>query len=115
VIAKADQLAAAKGIDVLERRAKPRVSGAFRTTVSGIDVAGAYFELDCVLDNISATGLYLRIPRELKQGSELRLLVNFSSGLSGGASAVIRGVVLRNDPDGPTGRGLAVAITDYKF
>jgi len=100
---------------VLERRAKPRVSGAFRITVSGIDVAGEHFELDCVLDNISATGLYLRIPRELEQGSELRLLVNFSAGPSGGASAVIRGVVLRSDRDGSRGRGLAVAITDYKL
>jgi PilZ domain len=80
-----------------------------------MDAAGEPFELDCVLDNISMTGLYLRIPRELQQGSELKLLVNFSSGRSGGASAQIRGIVLRSDADGPTGRGLAVAITDYEF
>jgi hypothetical protein len=54
---------------VLERRGKPRVSEPFPTTVSGIDKAGESFDLDCVLDNISSTGLYLKMPRQLEQGS----------------------------------------------
>jgi hypothetical protein len=100
---------------VLERRAKPRVSEPFPTTVSGIDKAGESFRLDCVLDNISSTGLYLKVPRQLEQGSEVRLIVNFSAGSSPGAAAAIRGVALRSDPQADKRWGLAVAITDYTF
>jgi hypothetical protein len=100
---------------VLERRAKPRVSEPFPTTVSGIDKSGESFRLDCVLDNISSTGLYLKVPRQLEQGSEVRLIVNFSAGSSPGAAAAIRGVALRSDPQADKKWGLAVAITDYTF
>ena len=98
---------------VLERRGKPRVSEPFPTTVSGIDNAGESFRLDCVLDNISSTGLYLKVPRQLEQGSEVKLIVNFSAGSSPGAAAAIRGVALRSDPQADKKWGLAVAITDY--
>ena len=98
---------------MLERRAKPRVSEPFPTTVSGIDKAGESFKLDCVLDNISSTGLYLKMPRQLEQGSEVRLIVNFSAGPSPGAGAAIRGVALRSDAQADQRWGLAVAITDY--
>ena len=100
---------------MLERRAKPRVSEPFPTTVSGIDQAGESFELDCVLDNISSTGLYVKIPRQLEQGSEVRLIVSFSADPTPGAGAAIRGVALRSDPQADKRWGLAVAITDYTF
>ena len=100
---------------MLERRAKTRVSEAFPTTVSGIDKAGESFELDCVLDNISSTGIYLRMPRQLERGSEVRLIVSFSADPTPGAGAAIRGVALRSDPQADKRWGLAVAITDYTF
>ena len=100
---------------MLERRAKPRVSEPFPTTVSGVDKTGESFELDCVLDNISSTGLYLKIPRRLDQGSEVRLIVNFSAGPSPGAGAAIRGVALRSDPQADQRWGLAVAISECAF
>ncbi len=106
---------AGKEISVLERRAKPRVSEPFPTTVSGIDKAGESFELDCVLDNISSTGLYLKMPRQLAQGSEVRLIVSFSADPLPGAGAAIRGVALRSEPQSDKRWGLAVAITDYTF
>jgi hypothetical protein len=104
---------AGREIGVLERRGKPRVSEPFPTTVSGIDKAGEFFRLDCVLDNISSTGAYLKMPRQLEQGSELRLIVNFSAGPSPGAAVAIRGVALRSDPQADKRWGLAVTITDY--
>ena len=100
---------------MLERRAKPRVSEPFPTTVSGIDKAGECFELDCVLDNISSTGLYLKMPRQLEQGSEVRLIVNFSAGPSPAVGASIRGVALRSDPEANERWGLAVAIRECAF
>lgn len=100
---------------MLERRAKPRVSKPFPTTVSGIDKAGESFELACVLDNISSTGLYLKMPRQLEHGSEVRLIVNFSVDSSPAGSAVIRGVALRSDPQLDQRWGLAVAISEHAF
>ncbi len=99
----------------MERRAKPRVSEPFPTTVSAIDKAGESFELDCVLDNISSTGLYLKMPRQLEQGSEVRLIVNFSAGPSPAAGASIRGVALRSDLQADQRWGLAVAISECAF
>jgi hypothetical protein len=57
-----------------ERRAKPRVSVPFQTTVQGTDEAGNDFEATIVLDNLSPGGLYLRLFRSVGVGS--RLLVN---------------------------------------
>ena len=99
----------------LERRAKIRISEPFPTTVSGIDSSGEPFELDCVLENISSTGLYLKIPRQLEQGSEVTMLVKLSSAPSSGAGAAIRGVALRSDPQADESWGLAVAISGYSF
>ena len=99
----------------LERRAKLRISEPFPTTVSGIDSSGEPFELDCVLENMSSTGIYLKIPRQLEQGSEVTMLVKLSSAPSSGAGAAIRGVALRSDPRADESWGLAVAISDYCF
>ena len=99
----------------MERRAKIRISEPFPTTVSGIDSQGEPFELDCVLENMSSTGLYLKIPRELEQGSEVKMIVKLSSVSSSGAGASIRGVTLRSDPQSDENWGLAVAISECAF
>ena len=100
---------------LLERRAKPRVSEPFPTTVSGVDKAGESFELICVLENISSTGLYLKMPRRLERGSEVRLIVSFAGGLSSTGGAAIRGVALRSHPEADGTWGLAVAISEHAF
>jgi hypothetical protein len=100
---------------VLERRAKPRVSEPFPTTVSGIDKAGESFQLDCVLDNMSSTGLYLRIPRRMPTGAEVRLVVHLLSGATSGVSTSIHGEILRDEPQPDSKYGIAVAIKDHKF
>ena len=97
----------------MERRAKPRISEPFPTTVSGIDNSGKPFEINCVLENMSSTGLYLRIPLRLEQGSEVKVVVKLSSAPSIGAGAAIRGVALRSDARADDSWGLAVAISEY--
>jgi PilZ domain-containing protein len=100
---------------VLERRAKPRLSKPFPTTVTGIDKAGESFVLSCALENISSTGLYLKMPRQLEQGSDVKLVVNFSAGPLPAARAAIRGIALRSDPQADEKWGLAVAISEYEI
>lgn len=99
----------------LERRAKLRISQPFPTTVSGVDGAGEPFELACVLENMSSTGLYLKIPLQLQPGSEVKMIVKLSSAPTSGAGAAIRGVALRSDPQADDNWGVAVAISEYAF
>lgn len=104
-----------EGILSLERRAKLRISQPFPTTVSGVDRSGEAFQVDCVLENISSTGIYLKLPRPMEEGSEVRLLIMLSSASSSGAGAVIKGVALRSDPQADESWGLAVAINECAF
>ena len=114
-IAKVERLKrGGKGLS-LERRAKIRISEPFPTTVSGVDCQGEPFQLDCVMENMSSTGLYLKIPWQLDEGSEVTMLVKLSSVPSSGAGASIRGVTLRSEPQADGSWGLAVAINECAF
>lgn len=92
-----------------------RISEPFPTTISGIDSRGESFELDCVLENMSSNGVYLKIPRKLKHGSEVTMMIKLSSVPSSGAGAAIRGVTVRTEPRGNENWGLAVAINECSF
>ncbi len=97
----------------MERRARPRIYEAFPANVRGVDESGCDFELDTVLDNLSTGGLYLRLPRSIRRGSKLSLLVQFSS-IHNGATPTptisLKGTVTRAEPQ-PDGRcGLAVVV-----
>jgi PilZ domain len=96
-----------------ERRSKPRLNDSLPARVWGIDTEGEMLSLDGHLDNLSATGLYLRIPWRLKISSSISLVVRLLNG--SGAMAAIRGRVLRDDPQLDGSRGIAVAITEHSF
>jgi PilZ domain-containing protein len=99
----------------VERRAKTRIRRPFAARVRGIDIHGLDFQLDVGLENISSRGLYLRIPRTLKSGDDLNLLVQFSNGSKDGATASLRGRVLRVEPGADGLTGIALAIQHYEF
>lgn len=99
---------------IAERRIKPRIQQAFPTLVSGLDSEGRPFDLNVGLENISSGGVYLRIPRMLKSGDELSLVVRFSNGHEG-ATAAIRASVLRIEPGLDGLNGIAMAIHRYEF
>jgi hypothetical protein len=97
-----------------ERRVKPRLKEAFPTKTWGRNAAGELFEIDVELDNVSSTGLYLRIPYEMELGAEMKVMIKFVNGRTG-ATALLRGEVLRDEPQ-PDGRhGLALAIKEHQF
>jgi hypothetical protein len=99
----------------VERRAKPRIRQPFPTTVSGTDAEGRFFELESELANLSSSGLYLRLPRRVEIGDQLKFRISFSNGIDTGAVASVLGRVLRSDQglDGLNGFGLA--IMHYEF
>ena len=107
-------LDSAAGGVCLERRAKKRIRHSFPTRVSGVDTDGCEFSLEVGLENISSGGLYLRMPRQVKSGDTVKVLVHFSNGLPGATAAVVAGVV-RVEPGLDGLNGIAMAIKHYEF
>jgi len=101
-----------------ERRRKPRIDIPFSAKVRGIDANGEAFELDSVLDNFSAGGLYLRMARSLNQGAELLVLVHLptaSDDKTGTSLIETQGVILRAETHTDGACGVAVAFKKHKF
>jgi hypothetical protein len=99
----------------VERRAKPRAREALPARVWGVDVEDQPFSFDCHLDNMSGSGLYLRIPRRLRFSSVISVVVRLLSGPVEGMAAAIKGTVIRDElkPDGH--RGVGIRIVEHKF
>jgi hypothetical protein len=97
----------------VERRGKQRSDDSLPARVWGIDSEGEVLSLDCRMENISTTGVYLSMPRSLRLYSDVSLVVRLLDG--SGMFAAIRGKVLRDDllPDGS--RGLAVGIREHQL
>lgn len=100
---------------VVERRAKPRSIQALPARVWGVDIDDQPFSFDCHLDNMSASGLYLRLPRQMKFSSVISLVVRLLNGPLAGMSAAIKGTVIRDEskPDGH--RGVGIRIIEHRF
>jgi len=100
---------------LFERRFKPRSTGALPARVWGVDSNDDPFSFDCLLDNISASGLYLRLPRRMKFSAVLSLVVRLTHGPFQGMSAAIKGTVIRQgrELDGHT--GIAIRIVEHRF
>ena len=98
---------------LLERRSKPRSTNPLPARVWGVDIDDQPFGFDCLLDNMSASGLYLHIPRRMRFSSAINLVVRLLNGPS--VSAAIRGTVLRDEPRPDGRRGVAVRIVEHNF
>ncbi len=96
-----------------ERRRKPRIEEPFPAKVRGIDCMGDPFEVEAVLDNVSAGGLYMRMKPCMEAGVELFIFFRLATRLTPeakGLRVAARSRVLRSElqPDG--GCGVAVAF-----
>ncbi len=90
---------------VFERRAKPRSQNKLTARVWGVDRDDQPFSFDCVLDNISASGLYLHLPRRMKFSASISLAVRLPNAPVNGRFAAINGAVIRDqmEHDGHAG------------
>ncbi len=100
--------------DPEDRRAHPRINKPFPARAWAEDAAGNPFNLDCVLDNISAGGLYVRMPRQMQLGSEIRFVVRLSSPTEAVVTAALFGTVVRDDPGSDGQHGIATSINRYE-
>ena len=98
-----------------ERRSKPRSNDVLPARVWGVDIDDQPFSLDCHLDNISASGLFLRLPRRMKFSSSISLVVRLLNGPVEGMVAAIKGTVMREELKSDGRRGVGIRITEHKF
>ena len=98
-----------------ERRSKPRSNDVLPARVWGVDIDDQPFSLDCHLDNISASGLFLRLPRRMKFSSSISLVVRLLTGPHEGAVAAIKGTITREELESDGHRGIGIRITEHKF
>jgi len=109
---------AATRYDGPERRHQLRLDGWFLAVVHGQDRDGQPFQVNAEVANISAGGLYLRIRKQVDLGAQLSLVVRIMTPPGSevhGPLVVIRGRVLRAEPQTNGRSGLALAITHYEF
>src|SRR5215470_11757176 len=76
---------------LFERRSKPRSTGALSARVWGVDDNDNPFSFECLIDNMSASGLYLRSPRRMKFRAVISLAIRLTHGPFQGMSAAIKG------------------------
>jgi hypothetical protein len=102
-----------RDVELHERRRKPRLNDSLPARVWGIDNDGEMFGFDARVDNMSSSGLFLKISRPLKVSSQISLVVRLING--SGVMAAIKGKVLRDEPQLDGSRGIAVKITEHRF
>lgn len=99
----------------VERRAKPRSREALPARVWGVDIEDQPFSFDCHVDNISASGVYLRVPRRMKFSSAISLVVRLLNGPVDGVAAAIKGIVIRDEMELDGHRGVGIRIIEHQF
>ncbi len=94
-------------------RASPRTHTSFVVTIRGVDAYGQALDVDTMLDNLSGSGMYVRISRSVERGQPVAVGIRFAeTGTLGRVARVAaRGVVVRVDPTPDGIFGLAIAFT----
>jgi hypothetical protein len=104
--------------DAGERRGKPRIRALCPAVVRGFDPVQGKVEEEAVLENLSATGLYLLLSRQVPQGSSMFVLFRLAQVFGEQKQApriAVHGTVVRTEPQ-PNGTfGVALKFRHYRF
>ena len=80
---------------------------------------GEAFETETHLNNLSASGLQLRLSQPVKQGAELFIIIWLApspNSETGTPRVAVRGIVSRVEPESAGAYGIAVsAVGHYRF
>lgn len=98
-----------------DRRAAARFSQALYARVWGVNSEDEPFSLDCDVENISSSGLFLKTSSRIGTRSNVSLVVRLLGGKRGGRNAAIVGTVMRDEPQPDGSRGIAIKITRHRF
>jgi hypothetical protein len=101
-----------------ERRGKPRIRTLCPAVVRGFDPLQGKVEEEAVLENLSATGLYLLLPRQVPQGSPMFVLFRLAQVFGEQKQApriAVHGTVVRTEPQADGAFGVALKFRHYRF
>ncbi len=104
--------------DTAKRRREERIQTPFPATVRGVDINREVFEVNTVVDNFSAGGLYLRLVQHVEEGAKMVVNVRLSTSPaeeSPGPVVSLQIKVLRVEPKPGGIYGLALAIMHRRF
>jgi hypothetical protein len=93
-----------------ERRATPRIYGPFPAVALDADTCSQKFGVHTVLDNLGADGFYLRLAQQMELGEKLLVITQVSQ-----AIIMLRGAVLRIEPQKDGAYGVAACIAQYRI
>lgn len=100
-----------------DRRAKPRINCDYPAIVEGYDVDGSIYNDQAKLVNLSASGLFMLLNRDLVAGSKLSVTVHLCSSLVDANTPKIatNGIVVRSEHQSNGTHGIAVKFYHYRF
>ena len=98
-----------------ERRSKPRIAGSYPARVQGCDINGREFSVQCCVENISASGVYVKCGEDLSEGSKVSLRVYLAVNRDTGSTVEAHGRVVRIETSSDGHHGLGIAIDRHKF
>ncbi len=103
--------------NISERRGKPRVICNYPVIIEGHDMTGSKYSEKARLNNLSASGLYMKAYRRVENGSKLAVTVLLTDETIDEATPKIatNGVVVRIEPQLDGSCGIAVKFTNYRF
>ena len=101
-----------------ERRASSRIQTPFPVIVRSVEANEQPFEEHAILGNLSSCGLYLPLPRRVRQGTTLFVLIRFSVSDDADASVAwieLYGKLLRTEPQPGGLFGTAIRFTRHRL
>ena len=102
---------------IVERRGTSRICDPFPAIVSGVDESGITFKSKTTIDNISTTGVYLRLMQRLERKAKLYIIVQLSNAMVDDESMRLHlsGEVVRVEPRLGGACGLAISIKNNRL
>ena len=100
-----------------DRRVKPRVECDYPAVIEGTDTQGNKYEDHAKLANLSASGLYMWVNRNIEPGTKLSVIVLFSTMAvnTDTPKLATSGIVVRTEPQNDGSCGVAVKFANYRF
>jgi len=100
-----------------ERRVKPRINCDYRVIVAGYNGDGNKYQEDAKLANLSASGLFMIVNRQIEYGNNLSMTILLADAIKEEDSPKIsaNGTVVRTEHRVDGSCGVAVKFKNYRF
>ena len=101
----------------MERRQKPRVTDPFPATVMGVGLNGRAFEAESLVENLSSSGLFLRLSERVEHGARLTVAIRMARRVieANHMRLVTHGEIVRTEIDSSGLCGVAVKFTSRRL